>query len=83
MEICAKGMVIPELELDMVTNNGKVYYKITLNTVKISSMSTSSNCDPDCNLVDEISVSYSKITWEHMDSNGNKTVANYNVQTGN
>ena len=83
MEMCAKGQVVPELELDIVASNGKIFYKITLNTVKINSINTNSDCDPDCILVDEVSISYSKITWEYSDITGNKTVATYNAETGN
>lgn len=81
MEICAKGQVLPELVLDMV-DNGRVYYKVTLNDVKISRIQTESICDPDCKLVDEVSISYSKITWEYWDSAGTKVDATYNAQTG-
>ncbi|MEH6537710.1 MAG: type VI secretion system tube protein Hcp [Psychroserpens sp.] len=83
MIMCAKGEVVPKLELDMLASDGSLYYKVILNNVKISSISTSSICDPECKLVDEISISYSKITWEYWDSDGNKTVATYNVQAGN
>jgi type VI secretion system secreted protein Hcp len=82
MEMCSKGQVVPELELDMVSN-GKVYYKLTLNNVRISSINTSTSCEPDCLLVDEVSMSYSKITWEYWDSNGSKVVASYNFEMGN
>ncbi len=82
MEMCAKGQVIPELELDMVHNDGRVYYKMTLNDVTIRSISTNSVCKPDCNLVDEVAISYSKITWEYWDNEGNKEVATYSAQTG-
>jgi type VI secretion system secreted protein Hcp len=81
MELCAKGQVVPELVLDMVAN-GRVYYKVTLNNVKISSINTGSLCKPDCNLVDDLSISYSKITWEYWDSNGTKTAATFNAKTG-
>lgn len=81
MEICAKGQVLPEMVLDMV-DNGRVYYKLTLNDVKISSIQTESICDPGCKLVDEVSISYSKITWEYWDITGTKVDATYNAQTG-
>jgi len=83
MELCAKGQVVPELELDMVSNDGSLYYKVTLNNAKINSISTQTSCDPDCKVLDEVAFSYSKITWEYWDSAGNKTVATFNVQTGN
>lgn len=81
MELCAKGQVIPELELDMVTPNGRLYYKITLNNVSIKSIRTTTSSDANRALVDEISFSYSKITWEYWDSAGNKTETTYNLQT--
>ena len=82
MELCAKGQVVPELELDMISNDGSLYYKLTLNNVKINGISTNTTCDPDCKLLDEVAFSYSKITWEYWDSEGNKTGTTYNVQTG-
>lgn len=83
MELCAKGQVVPELELDMLSNDGSLYYKVTLNNVKINSISTNTTCDPHCKLLDEVAFGYSKITWEYWDSEGNKTGTTYNVQTGN
>ena len=83
MELCAKGQVVPELVLDMLSIDGSLYYKVTLNKVKINSISTSTACDSDCKLLDEVAFSYSKITWEYWDSKGKKTGATYNVQTGN
>ena len=80
--MCAKGQVVPKLELEMVSNDGSVYYKVTLDKVKISSINTGSVCDPNCKLIDEVSFNYSKITWEYWDRQGNKTVATYNAQTG-
>ena len=81
MELCAKGQVVPELVLDIVTN-GKVNYKITLGNARISSINTSSICDPDCELKDDVSISYSQITWEFWDNKGKKVVATYNAKTG-
>lgn len=83
MELCANGQVVPELVLEILSNDGGLYYKVILNKVKINSISTSTICDPDCKLLDKVAFSYSKITWEYWDSMGNKTGATYNVQTGN
>jgi type VI secretion system secreted protein Hcp len=82
MELCAKGQVVPKLVLDIVTNS-KVYYKVTLGNARINSITTSSICDPDCKLMDDVFISYSQITWEYWDSAGNKVVATYNAKTGN
>lgn len=82
MEMCAKGLVVPKLELDLVAN-GKIYYKLSLNNVRITSINTSSLCDTDCLLFDEVSLSYTKISWEYWNSDGSKVVASYNAQTGN
>lgn len=82
MELCAKGQVVPELVLDFVTN-GNVYYKVTFGNARISRINTSTNCDPECELMDDVSISYSKVTWEYWESTGNKVVATYNARTGN
>ena len=55
---------------------------VPLSNAKINSVNTSTICDPNCELIDEVSISYSKITWEYRDSNGNKVVTSYNAKTG-
>ena len=80
MELCAKGQVVPELEMDMVTANGRLYYKITLSNVRIKSIRTTTG-EPDRNPIDEVAFSFTKITWEYWDSAGNKTETTYNLQT--
>lgn len=83
MEMCAKGQMAPELELDMVSKDGRLYYKITLNNVRIKSIRTSTSGDADHAPVDEVAFSFTKIKWEYWDSAGNKTETTYNLQTGN
>jgi type VI secretion system Hcp family effector len=80
MEMCAKGKVIPKLEIEMVTN-GRVYYKIILSNARINGISTVTVCDPGCELLDKVAIGFSKIIWEHWDGAGNKTVSSYNSQT--
>ncbi|NNK11760.1 MAG: type VI secretion system tube protein Hcp, partial [Flavobacteriaceae bacterium] len=82
MELCAKGQVLPELELDMVTANGRLYYKITLNNVRVKSVRTTSAGDAEGTLVDEVAFGFTKITWEYWDDAGNKTETSYDLQTG-
>ena len=81
MEFCAKGKVVPKLELDMVTN-GKLHYKLTLSNARVNSINTNTICNPNCELIDEVSIGYSQITWEYRDSTGNKVVTTYNAKTG-
>ncbi len=83
MEICAKGQVIPKLELELTSSNNRVYYKVTLNNVRVSSISTNTNCNPNCTLVEEVAFNYAKITWEYHDSSGQRTVASYDARSGN
>ncbi|MFC4722170.1 Hcp family type VI secretion system effector [Geojedonia litorea] len=82
MEFCAKGQVIPELELDLVAN-GRVYYKLTLKRARINGITTGTDRGPDGKLLDEMTISYTSATWEYWDSSGAKTSASYNAQTGN
>ncbi|MEZ2414313.1 Hcp family type VI secretion system effector [Muriicola sp. E247] len=82
MEACAKGQVFPDLEMDMVTANGRLYYKITLRNVRVKSVRTTSGDDAQAKPVDEMTFSFSQITWEYWDSAGNKTEATYNLETG-
>lgn len=82
MEACAMGKVIPKLELEMTASNGRTYYKVTLERVIVSSVSTSSAGDGSV-LVEEVAFNYAKITWEYTARNGSKTSASYDVQRGN
>ena len=82
MEACAKGMVIPDVEMDMVGADGKTFYKVILNKVSISGVRSESNCNPKCEVREEVSLNFSKITWEYTDSRGGKVTATYNVETG-
>jgi len=82
MEICAKGQTLPQVELHMVAN-GNIKYKLTLNNVRISGINTSTICEPDCKLVDEVAFSYSQITWVYLDNTGKEISTLYNAQTGN
>lgn len=83
LEACAKGQVFPKLELELVSANGQTYYKVTLNRVRISSVRTQTDCDPDCQVFEEVAINYTKITWEYTDSAGNKTTRTYNAQENN
>jgi type VI secretion system secreted protein Hcp len=82
MELCAKGQVFPELELDLVAN-GRLYYKLTLSNARIKGITTGSNRGPDGKLLDEVTISYTSATWDYWDSSGAKTSASFNAQTGN
>ena len=83
MEHCASGKVIPKLELDMVSLNGRSYYKITLVNVRISSVSTNTVCEPECHLVEEVAFTYSKIIWDYKDSSGEQTTGSFDAKGGN
>ena len=83
MEFCAKGQVIPELEMVLLAKDNKVFYKITLNNVGISSINSKAMCSLECEMVDEFTLSYSKIVWEYWDSKGNKVSSSYNVASNN
>jgi type VI secretion system secreted protein Hcp len=82
MEACAKGMVIPDVEMDMVGADGKTFYKVILNKVAISGVRSVSNCNPHCEVREEVSLNFSKITWEYSDGRGGKVTATYNVEMG-
>ncbi|MBT8258608.1 MAG: type VI secretion system tube protein Hcp [Bacteroidia bacterium] len=83
MEACAKGQAIPELELDMVAASGQVYYKLTLNNVRVIGVKTNAVYEPEYQLIEEVSISYSKIKWEYTDSSGRKVESSYDAQRGN
>jgi len=83
MEACAKGKVIPKVELDMVTQNGRTYYSVYLEKVLITGINSQSHCDPNCEVREEVSISYSKITWEYINENGEIVSTSYDVRSGN
>ncbi|MBT8272892.1 MAG: type VI secretion system tube protein Hcp [Bacteroidia bacterium] len=78
-EACAKGMTIPKLELEIVGSNGRTYYKVILEPVRISSVNTHSS---DAQLIEEVAFNYSKITWEYSSRDGT-TSSSYDSRTGN
>jgi len=82
MELCAKGQVVPKLEMEMVARDGRPFYKVTLDNVRISSISSMSICDPDCEVMERVTISYSKITWEYWDDQGNKVETSYDARRG-
>lgn len=83
MELCAKGQVVPELEMVLLAKDNKALYKVTLNNVRVSSIISKAACAPECEIVDEFSLSYSKITWEYWDSKGEKVTSSFNVANNN
>ena len=83
MEACAKGLVIPEVELVLLSKDNKALYKVTLANVRISSISSKAECNPECKIVEEFSLSYNKITWDYWDAKGEKVTSSFNVSTNN
>jgi type VI secretion system secreted protein Hcp len=83
MELCAKGQIVPELEMVLLSKDNKALYKVTLNNVRVSSIISKAACTPECEIVDEFSLSYAKITWEYWDSKGEKVMSTFNVATNN
>ena len=81
MELCANGQSIPELTIDLI-DTGKVKYKLTLENARISSIYSFSKCDPDCQIMDSVSISYTKITWVYFDSSGNTVKTSHDAKTG-
>lgn len=84
MERCAKGVMIPKVELEITATNRSgasgIFYKITLTDVRISGVTASSDCTSGCQTMEEVSFNYSKITWEYTGSSGN-TQAGYDIRT--
>lgn len=83
MKSCADGQVIPEVVMEMISDDGKPLYRVTLNNVRISGVNSNLFCDPECKIREEVSLNYSKITWQYIDKTGNTVEATYNVQGGN
>ncbi len=82
LEACANGRSLPELELEMVTS-GRLYYKVTLRNARLNHVKAYTVCEPNCVLMETISIGYNQITWEYWDRNGQKEIATYNRRTGN
>ncbi len=81
MEFAVKGQVIPELILDITNASRNPLYKITLSNVMISSVTNSGTCSPQCEIMEQVSFNFEKITWEYTDARGGKVTASYNVET--
>jgi len=80
MQKCANGEMIPEIVLDLTSNETKTFYTVSLSGVRITGISASTSCNPDCEVREEVSFNFSKIKWTYYDNNGNKTEAGYDVQ---
>lgn len=70
----ANGKRIPKVEISFIRNSSEravVVYKVTLEGVGITSVSTATNADcNNCSIgVESISLSYTKITWEDLQNN--------------
>lgn len=83
MKSCTNGQLLPEVVMELIADDGKPLYRITLGNVRISGINSSFNCDPKCLLREEVSLNYSKITWQYIDKAGNPIETTYNFQEGN
>lgn len=81
MEFAVKGQVIPELILEITNASRNPLYKITLSNVLISSVNNSGTCSPQCEIMEQVSFNFEKITWEYTDARGGKVTSSYNVET--
>lgn len=83
MQKCATGEVIPKLELEITAPNRNgttsILYKVTLNEVRITAVTSSSDCTSGCQTMEEVSFYYNKIAWEYTGSSGN-TQAGYDIK---
>ncbi len=77
---CAMGEKIDEVELELQSADGSGTYKIKLSDVYISSVKSSTECKPRCEMMEEVSFNYSKITWEHTDKSGAPVKAGYDLK---
>lgn len=82
MQSCANGQVIPEVVMEMFSDDGKPLYRVTLNNVRINGINSNLLCDPKCKIREDVSLNYTKITWQYLDKNVNIVEASYNVQEG-
>jgi len=79
MEKCATGEMLPEVEMEITSADGRGFYTIRLNGVRITGVETSSNCIPQCVTMEEVSFNYSKITWEYTDAKEGKVKSGYDL----
>jgi type VI secretion system secreted protein Hcp len=82
MEAAVKGQVIPEVILDIMTAGRNPLYKITLSNVLVSSFSNSGSCSSQCEIMEEVSFNFEKITWEYTDAKGGKVISSYSPGKG-
>ncbi|NHF58116.1 type VI secretion system tube protein Hcp [Flavobacteriaceae bacterium TP-CH-4] len=84
MESCAKGQVHPKVEMEMTSGSERgapqTFYMVTLENVLITGVNSSGLCSPDCEVMEEVALSFTKISWEHTDSSGQKVEANYDLE---
>lgn len=84
MESCAIGKQYPKVEMEMTADNergqNQIFYKVTLENVIISGVNSSATCTPNCEVMEEVALSFTKISWEHSDSSGQKVVTTYDIE---
>lgn len=81
MELAWKGQIIPEVILDITNTTGSPLYKITLSNVMVTSVSNTGSCSSQCELSEQFSLNFEKITWEYTDARGGKVISSYNIET--
>ncbi len=82
MEAAVKGQIIPEVTLDLTASNRNSFYTVKMTNVLISSFSNSGACSSQCEVTEQVTFNFEKITWTYVDSRGGTTTSSYNVDKG-
>ena len=76
----ANGAHFPEAILEMTGGDGKVFYILKLTDVVLTSIKTSTECEPGCVANEKIELGFGSISWEYKDKNGVSTKGGWDVK---
>ena len=76
----ANGAHFSEAILEMTGGDGKVFYILKLTDVVLTSIKTSTECEPSCITNEKIELGFSGINWEYIDKNGVSTKGGWDVR---
>lgn len=79
MQKCASGEMHSEMVFAITSADGRDFYTIRLTNVRITSVTSSSDCNPQCETREEVTFNYSKIGWEYSGKDGSKVQAGWDV----
>jgi len=80
MSKAATGARFPDAILEMTGGDGKVFYIVKLSDVVLTSIKSSTECEPGCVTSEKLELSFGNISWEYRDKSGGSTKGGWDVK---